>query len=339
MSTGGEHPPIASESLDERVDALLSDLERAEGTNLRDLGEAADEPAIEDATDAPSVSDAGEAAQRAVEQVEKNVEELLAQVEPIEGAEEVAAASAARVESTSSAEAERAATDGDGDLASLDEALSKLAGELSENDFESAAAASAAPITAAGAPPLPPPTRAREGMPERTAPSEGGGAIKGRVEQEVAAEHAPPAGVEARAVLARVGEAGAAAGRVLGPVVMRTARAVSKPLDSRPPAVRDAIGWAALVTVFWAVSVWTYILIFRKPIVPKAGEAPVILSTPQTDHEAMVRAAEEAVRARAHEASGGDSHGSKKAGASGGKDSHTKPAAKKKDAAHASSGH
>lgn len=297
MSTGHDHTSPAAETLDKRVDELLDRLERG---GSESAGEEPTEP-----------EPAGARAEQALAHVEENLGELLeqvsAEVQPREATSGPVAAEtseAANPEVAVPVEEEPAAPGMS--LEMLDAELAKLASQLVDSDFDATPEApgpqpSGEPRHPAAPPPSPPVHREPADAVPDPAPSP-----------------PPSARPSLRGGLAAaVGLAGTA-GRAASPVVLRAARVVSRPLDARPPIVRDAVGWCALVTAFWAIVVWTYILIFRKPNVPRPTEAPVVISTPQTDHEAMVRAAEAAVRAKAAE--GEDGHGASKGGGGHGAD-------------------
>jgi len=74
--------------------------------------------------------------------------------------------------------------------------------------------------------------------------------------------------------------------RIIGPKVepaaLHAGRAISKPLERRPKAVRDLVGWVALGSLFWGACVWVVILFFREPTVPQASRPPAALATPES---------------------------------------------------------
>lgn len=41
---------------------------------------------------------------------------------------------------------------------------------------------------------------------------------------------------------------------------------LSAPLNKYPKVVRDTLGWVSLITLFWAVTIWAYLLFFHKPV-------------------------------------------------------------------------
>ena len=49
---------------------------------------------------------------------------------------------------------------------------------------------------------------------------------------------------------------------------------MSAPLQTRPAIVRQSIGWVAIVTVFYAVCVWAFVLFIRKPETPLVSNPP-----------------------------------------------------------------
>lgn len=67
----------------------------------------------------------------------------------------------------------------------------------------------------------------------------------------------------------RLRSVGGSAAAVAKPVAARGLMLLSKPLEGRPPAVRDSIGWVAIWTLFLAVCVWAS-LAMRKPDTPRA---------------------------------------------------------------------
>ncbi|MEO0716561.1 MAG: hypothetical protein AAFY58_06180, partial [Planctomycetota bacterium] len=58
------------------------------------------------------------------------------------------------------------------------------------------------------------------------------------------------------------------------PLGEKVARLMSAPLNSKPKAVRDLIGWAGLITVFYAACLWFVVLFLRSPQVPMAEGVP-----------------------------------------------------------------
>lgn len=80
--------------------------------------------------------------------------------------------------------------------------------------------------------------------------------------------------------------AGAVRG-VVGAVRPLGARALivlSKPLEGKPPQVRDSIGWVALWTLFLAVCVWAYAMLRPAPVPPNDGRASAVV-TPDTPRD------------------------------------------------------
>jgi len=59
------------------------------------------------------------------------------------------------------------------------------------------------------------------------------------------------------------------------PAVARAIEASDRPIQSKPPLVRSAIGWVAMYTAFLAVCVWGYLLLFRSPETPEPRSTPV----------------------------------------------------------------
>ena len=67
----------------------------------------------------------------------------------------------------------------------------------------------------------------------------------------------------------------------LAPAALTTSRAISKPLERKPKALRDMIGWVALGSLFWGGCVWVVVLFFREPVIPQAATPPAALITPE----------------------------------------------------------
>lgn len=68
-------------------------------------------------------------------------------------------------------------------------------------------------------------------------------------------------------VLARARGVGRSAVQAAGPLAARALMLLSKPLEGRPPRVRDSIGWVAIWTLFLALCVWLTVLV-RSPQAP-----------------------------------------------------------------------
>ncbi len=68
-------------------------------------------------------------------------------------------------------------------------------------------------------------------------------------------------------VLPRVRGIGRGAAGAVGPLAARALVLLSKPLEGKPPRVRDSIGWVAIWTLFLAVCVWLTVLV-RSPEAP-----------------------------------------------------------------------
>ncbi len=65
------------------------------------------------------------------------------------------------------------------------------------------------------------------------------------------------------------------------PLGARALIVLSRPLDGKPPQVRDSIGWVALWTLFLAVCVWAYAMLRPAPVPPNDGRASAVV-TPET---------------------------------------------------------
>ncbi|MGJ8636648.1 MAG: hypothetical protein ACSHX5_07365 [Phycisphaerales bacterium] len=59
-----------------------------------------------------------------------------------------------------------------------------------------------------------------------------------------------------------------------GPLGARSMILVSKPLSSKSPELRNAVGFIALWTAFLGVVLWLYVLMFRTPNIPQPESAP-----------------------------------------------------------------
>lgn len=83
--------------------------------------------------------------------------------------------------------------------------------------------------------------------------------------------------------IARAG--GAAALGLARPIGARVLVLLSKPLEGKPPRVRDSIGWVAIWTLFLAVCVWAYLMIRSpEPAIPDADASRVVTAdTPARD--------------------------------------------------------
>lgn len=68
------------------------------------------------------------------------------------------------------------------------------------------------------------------------------------------------------------------------PLGARALIVLSKPLEGKPPQVRDSIGWVALWTLFLAVCVWAYAMLRPAPVPPNDGRASAVV-TPDTPRD------------------------------------------------------
>ncbi len=243
----------AAEDLDQRVESLLQQMEDAakRAAGLAAESEAADAPGPV----APAPAEAELASQ---------VDQLLA---------EASGAASAEPES----------------IGSLDEELAKLASDLMEGDFASDTPVpsapsefrSSAPAAARPDPTIGDPPPIRHAAPAaRVAP---------------APEPAPPPVPKGpslwRRIFSAIGRAvvwTAGAVRrhtptllaILEPIAFRLASLVSAPLRNRPALVRDAVGWVAIGTAFWASCLFVYFLFMYQPDAPKPTSTAVGLVTP-----------------------------------------------------------
>lgn len=70
--------------------------------------------------------------------------------------------------------------------------------------------------------------------------------------------------------------------RPVAPLAAKAVMLISKPLEGKPPKVRDSIGWVAIWTLFLALCVWAYVLL-RPPVEqPNDGMATAVVSV-ETD--------------------------------------------------------
>jgi hypothetical protein len=70
----------------------------------------------------------------------------------------------------------------------------------------------------------------------------------------------------------------------LRPIGARVLIVLSKPLEGKPPQVRDSIGWVALWTLFLAVCVWAYAVLRPAPVPANDGRASAVV-TPDTPRD------------------------------------------------------
>lgn len=73
-------------------------------------------------------------------------------------------------------------------------------------------------------------------------------------------------------------------GGTVRPLGARALIVLSKPLEGKPPQVRDSIGWVALWTLFLAVCVWAYAMLRPAPVPPNDGRASAVV-TPDTPRD------------------------------------------------------
>ncbi|MFK7883732.1 MAG: hypothetical protein AB8F26_06065 [Phycisphaerales bacterium] len=71
--------------------------------------------------------------------------------------------------------------------------------------------------------------------------------------------------------------------RIGGPLSARALMLMSKPLEGRPPKVRDSIGWVALWTAFLACCVWGWLMIRSPAEQPNDGDGTAIVSAEGTE--------------------------------------------------------
>lgn len=87
----------------------------------------------------------------------------------------------------------------------------------------------------------------------------------------------------------RIRPAAMAIAKPFAPIAAKAVMLISKPLEGKPPKVRDSIGWVAIWTMFLAVCVWAYVLL-RPPVEqPNDGMATAVVSA-ETDAAAQAAA-------------------------------------------------
>lgn len=255
MARNDAESAAPAESLDERVDQLLEDLQKAvDGQGARP------EPVRDDATEDEAEDGAGARS----------------------GADEADSATAERAEAGEHAESGEPRQRAEPDtrparseaLQSLDAELAGEVDHLLEDEFEEASTI----------------LSEFESRNEYAAVEDLPGAEETAGEsvrtEESAGERAPTrtdAMPLSEAMRITTGAARAAAGhsgpawRATEPSVLKLLDAAAAPINRRPKYVRDLIGWCAAVTLFYALCAWGYILLIRQPSVPEPTQAPVQL--------------------------------------------------------------
>ncbi len=73
----------------------------------------------------------------------------------------------------------------------------------------------------------------------------------------------------------------------LSPLLVRVLSPLSAPLNKYPKVVRDTLGWVSLITLFWAMTIWAYLLFFHKPVDAEIPESAPHLAgdTTQSGHD------------------------------------------------------
>lgn len=291
-----------TEDLDQRVESLLKQMEDA----------AKRAAAIATETEADEAAAAGPATP-VESDLASQVDQLLAE----------AASGSAPAEAPQS-------------IGSLDDELAKLASELIEGDVEGDAppppairpapsAPAAAPLREVSrAPAAPDPTigdppvvrRHAASLPKPTPPAPPKTPLWRRV--------ISGAKVIAGATIAAVRRHTPTLLAFLEPIAYRIAALISSPLRNRPALVRDAVGWVALGTTFWASCLFVYFMFIFEPEAPHPTSAAVGLVDPakpeaehepaEAAHEAKKEAPKEAPKeSGGHESGGHEGGGEKKA--------------------------
>jgi hypothetical protein len=241
-------PP--ADDLDQRVETLLQQMEEA----TRRATEVATDPATDAGAGAPDDED-----------LSSRVDQLLAEAARGDDQE-------AQPES----------------IGTLDDELAQLAADLVEGDIRAetppppatgvVAAAPGAPTSPSVVDPALDPSIGDPPMVRRSPPPEAAPAVPA----------GPPLWKRALAALVTGASLAAALLRRYGPVVLgwmepvayRIAAVVSAPLRDRPALIRDAVGWVAMMTAFYASIVFVYFLFIYEPEAPAAHSAPVNLTDP-----------------------------------------------------------
>jgi hypothetical protein len=157
-------------------------------------------------------------------------------------------------------------------------------------DQDAPAAQAAQPAPAAAAPiPQPVPETVPAPVAEAVAPAPLAASVvtPEPIPTPVAAPAAQPARPPAfRRILTWIGPRirplVAAIAKPVTPLAAKAVMLISKPLEGKPPKVRDSIGWVAIWTMFLAVCVWAYVLL-RPPVEqPNDGMATAVVSA-ETD--------------------------------------------------------
>lgn len=148
------------------------------------------------------------------------------------------------------------------DPAEVGEIDAQLA-RLTESMLEESAAA--APAPGAPVPGVAPATEAAAQIAEPPAPA-----------APAPAAPAAPVSPAAPALVAAPQSADEPAG---SPLLQAVLGALARPMRGRSKSLRDTVGWAAIVTLFWAAGLWGYITFLHVPPAPQPPpNAPAILT-------------------------------------------------------------
>jgi hypothetical protein len=144
-------------------------------------------------------------------------------------------------------------------------------------------------------------------------------------EAEAKPTESPHTTTAARRVLHAAGHAGMSAAHKLEPHALRAAAAISSPLNSKAPSLRDTIGWLGVYTLFVGLTLAVYVRFLHQTPSPTPAHPGVKLAE-KNDHKGaggeVVRTEEQgsaahgeehgAAEAGGHGAAKEDAHGAKK---------------------------
>ena len=105
-------------------------------------------------------------------------------------------------------------------------------------------------------------------------------------------------------------------------LLVKSVGLASKPLDSQPRVVRDTLGWVALVTLFWAGTIWVYFLFFHKPVASEIPENAPRLSTGEHAHAAKHDDDGDSYAAKSAQSGSKSKHGGSEVAEKGAKSEH-----------------
>lgn len=166
----------------------------------------------------------------------------------------------------------------------LDEQLAHLTDALLEGDAVDQQAESREPAAPSAEVVEPAPTPEPEPQPVESAPPEEPPKVKAP-SPAPAKPKAPATGGDwkrrSRVAAAWMQEIAGDTAHAAAPVLARSLVAVSKPLDRAPASVRDTIGYIGVVTAFWALVMWGYVLFVQAPKTERATTGLVTITSPE----------------------------------------------------------